>query len=92
MMLVNDELPVEVRQKRDGTFTIHYPTEGWLPCPPNCDTRHKHEYQRSYTESYYAPTDLDDAIDYAQKLAGWNDVKVIEYTSPAQRFKKKEES
>lgn len=78
MMLSSDELPIEIRQRRDGSYFIQYPAEGWLPCPPVCDSKHRHEYQHPYTESYYVPTDLDDALEYGHRLAGQREVKVID--------------
>jgi hypothetical protein len=79
------DMAIEVRQRRDKSYTIHYPEEGWLPCTPQCNLRHKHSFEHPYTESYYSTTSLDDALEHARFLAGNRPVKVIKWTPPAKR-------
>lgn len=70
---------IEVRERRDGTFRVFYPDEGFVPCPPVCDLKHSHDYKQGWSESYYQPTDLDDAIEWATSLAEERQVRVIRY-------------
>lgn len=89
MMRDTGGMVIEVRQHRDGSYTIHYPAEGWLPCVVGCDQRHKHEYDHPYVESYYRPIDLDDALEYAKWLGGGREVKVIKYLPLHKRLRKR---
>jgi hypothetical protein len=75
---------IEIRQKRDGTYRVWYPEEGFLPCPENCELNkvrrsHKHKFDRPFVESYYVPTSLSDATDWAESLALGRDVILIPY-------------
>lgn len=63
---------VEIREQKDGSYTVWYPEEGWLPTAPG----QKHPF----VKSYYAPVDLDDAKAWATELAaGEREVKLIPY-------------
>ncbi len=50
--------PIELREKRDGTWTVWYLDEAFIPCPGVCrlkevDRRHKCEHDRPYVQSYF---------------------------------------
>jgi len=79
---------IEVRQKRDGSFSIFYPDEGFISCPPVCDLKHKHDYERGWTESSVVPKNKEDAMTWAQMLAEDREVKFIPYTPLHKRRKK----
>jgi hypothetical protein len=68
---------VEVRERRDGTYRVWYPDEGWIPCPPVCDLKHSHNYRQGHVESFYHPTSLEDAMEWAYQLAEGREVKVV---------------
>ena len=68
---------VEVREHANGKFTIWYPDEGFTPCAPVCDTKHKHSFKQDHVQSFYHPTDRDDAFAYADQIADGRDVKYV---------------
>lgn len=68
---------VEVRERKDGTYRVWYPDEGFVPCAPSCDLRHKHEYKQGHVESFYHPATFDDAVEWAYKLADGREVKIV---------------
>ena len=91
MMLTDTgEMAIEVRRHLDGHYSVWYPEEGWLPCPPRCELRHSHSITHPYTESFYQPKDLDDALAYAEDLAQGREVKVTKLAKKV--GKKKEEN
>jgi len=68
---------VEVREHASGKFTIWYPDEGFTPCASVCDTKHKHSFKQDFVQSFYQPTDRDDAFVYADLIAEGRDVKYV---------------
>ena len=79
---------VEVRQKQNGTWRVFYPDPGWISCPPDCKIKHKHDYEPAWCESTYQPTSYKDAMDWAGKMAGSREIKVIKFVPINQRRKK----
>jgi hypothetical protein len=78
---------VEVRQHLNGSFTVWYPDEGFVPCSPVCADKHKHTYQQGFTQSEYSPVNREDAEDWATKLAEGREVKHVNVAN--NRFTKK---
>ena len=70
---------IEVRERTDGAYRVWYPDEGFIPCPPVCDIRHSHDYKQKMVESYYHPTDLDDALEWAYSMAEEREVKLVPF-------------
>ena len=70
---------IEVRERKDYSWRVWYPDEGFVPCAPVCELRHSHDYHQKHVESYYRPTDRADAESYARQLAEGRDVKVVPY-------------
>jgi hypothetical protein len=81
--------PVEVRQKRDGSWAVLYPDPGFLPCAPNCRfgqqgepfRGHKHDTTPNMIETNYKPASFDEAKRIAEQEASSAGIKVIPYTS-----------
>ena len=81
---------IEIRQKQNGEYRVHYPDPGFIPCAPACDLQrisraHKHDYVQGWIEAYYHPTDLEDAMKFAALLAEGREVKLLEFVPLAQR-------
>ena len=70
---------IEVRERRDGTWRVWYPDEGYIPCPPVCELKHSHDYKQKMVESFYHPTSREDAKLWAAALAEEREVKVFRY-------------
>lgn len=68
---------VEVREKSNGTWIVSYPDEGFIPCAPVCNLKHKHEYDAKLVESHYKPKDYKDAMSWAKKLAGGRKIQTV---------------
>ena len=52
---------IEIKEKKDGSWEIWYPEEGWVAC--TCD-KCKHVTEAPLFCSYYKPTSLEDAQDW----------------------------
>lgn len=81
---------IEVREKRDGTWTVWYPDPGWIPCAPNCQLNkvqraHKHDYEQTFVETHYVPTSFSDAMAWAEDLAEGREIKVLPYMTLGER-------
>lgn len=81
---------VEVRERQDGSWLVFYPDPGWIPCAPACRLNqvirgHKHDYQQPWIQSYYIPTSLHDAIEYATFVSDGREVKTMPFRTIAER-------
>ena len=70
---------IEVRERQDYSWKVLYPDEGFIPCPPVCALKHSHDYKQKMVETFYQPTDQDDAMAWAQMLAEEREIKVFPY-------------
>lgn len=73
---------IEVRERRDGTYSVFYPDMAFIPCPPVCRLKevlrtHKCDREQGFVESNLPPTDFDAAMEWATFLAEEREVKVI---------------
>lgn len=81
--------PIEVREKKDGSWVVLCPDDGFLPCPPNCQfgqqgqpfRGHKHDTAPKYIELNYKPKSFDEAKRIAEQESGEAGVKIIPFTS-----------
>lgn len=80
---------VEVREKMDGSWVVSYSDPGFIPCPPVCHLKHKHEYVQPQIDSHYRPTDFEDATAWAHALADGREVKVVSFIPLHERRKHK---
>lgn len=91
MLCDTSQMAIEVRRHLDGHYSIWYPEEGWISCPPVCELKHKHAIQHPHVESFYKPTDLEDALEYAESLAYGREVKVVHLTKTVGKKKEVED-
>lgn len=83
---------IEVRERQNGSWTVHYPDPGFVPCAPVCDLKknvrgHKCDYEQSFIETNYKPTSFADAMDWANYLADGREVKVVSFVPLSERRK-----
>lgn len=83
---------IEVRGRQNGSWTVHYPDPGFVPCAPVCDLKknvrgHKCDYEQSYIETNYKPTSYADAMGWANYLAEGREVKVVSFVPLSERRK-----
>lgn len=81
---------IEVREKRDGSWSVFYPDPGWIPCAANCRLGevlrgHKHDRVQPWIETNYVPTSFEDAMAWAELLAEGKPVKVMKYMTIGER-------
>ena len=67
---------VEIKEKKDGSWEILYPEEGWIPC--TCD-KCKHKKEAPLTVSFYKPKDYEDAKEYAATVS--SDIRITRLTT-----------
>jgi hypothetical protein len=70
---------IEVKEKKDYSFRVWYPDEGFVPCSMRCEIKHSHDYKQKMIESSYVPEDEADAMEYARLVAEGREIKVIHY-------------
>lgn len=73
---------VEVRERKDGTWTVHYPEAGWIGCFPDCKKRHTHETERPFTQVNAVFTDPQEAVEIAYDYSGLREVKIVPLARP----------
>jgi len=93
IMALQPPMHIEVRERQNGSYGVFYADPGWIPCAPGCDMNrvvrsHKHDYTRPWVETYYKPADLEDAMDWAEKLAEGREVKLVPFVPLSERRKK----
>lgn len=81
---------IELREKRDGSWSVWYPDSGWIPCSSNCRLGdvlrgHKHDRVQPWIETNYTPTSYDDALAWAELLAEGREVKVLKFMTIGER-------
>lgn len=81
---------IEVREKRDGSWSVWYPDPGWIPCAANCRLNevlrgHKHDRVQPWIETHYTPTSYEDALVWAELLAEGRDVRVVKFMTIGER-------
>lgn len=83
-------IPCEVRERRDGSWSVLYPDPGFIPCAPVCYfgqkgwpfPGHKHEYAPKMIETEYKPTSFDDAKRWAMLISDSSEQpKIFPFTS-----------
>lgn len=84
---------IEVRQRQNGSYTVHYPDPGFIPCAPVCDLKknvrgHKCDFEQQWIETNYKPTSLEDAVAWAEYLADGREVKVVPFIPIQERRRK----
>ena len=87
---------IEVRERHNRTYTVHYPDPAFIPCQPVCDLKknvrgHKCDYEQKWIETNYKPIDHDDAVKWAEYLADGREVKVVPYTGKGKHAQQIEE-
>ena len=87
-------LPIEVRERQDGTWRVWYADPGWIPCEPVCrlkdrDRNHKHDYDQRWVESNYEPTSYSDALEWANFLSEDREVRIMPFVPLAERNRRK---
>ena len=76
----------ELKEKKDGSWEIWYPEEGWVHC--TCDKCIK-KTEAPLTKSFYTPASLEDAQAY---LSGAKDVRINRYADRVNKKGEKDES
>ncbi len=76
---------IEVRERQNGSWTVHYLEDGWIPCPPSCEFKHKHDVVRPMVEAPYKGMTLDQALVVADDYANGREVLIVEFMTPAER-------
>lgn len=69
---------LEIREHRDGSWTVHYPRPGWIACTPDCRVKHKHETVRPFDNVTGSWPCLEDANEIAVLYAEGREIKVRE--------------
>lgn len=95
-MMLPPSQHVEVRERQNGSFTVHYPDPGFIPCAPVCDLKrnvrgHKCDYEQKWIETHYQPTSYEDALAWATYLSDGREVKVVGFVPLAERRRKASE-
>lgn len=73
---------VEVREHRNGTWTIHYPEAAWIGCFPDCAKRHSHDTTRPMTQVNCEFSSPEEAYEVARDYAGTREIKVVTLEKP----------